>query len=99
MSFRDDATASLQRIAALEEENQALRDEVQTLRDRIAKLRAGATEDKDAIIVQLMEERDALAAQLEAAKPKRDAGEEPFVSSFERTIQNFAKRHGMTGDE
>jgi hypothetical protein len=90
MSFRD-ASAALERVAALEEENRALREELKALRDANAKLRAEASEDKDAVITQLMEERDALAKKLEEGGAK----EEPYVSAVEGAIKDLTKRRGL----
>jgi hypothetical protein len=92
MTFRD-ASASLERIAALEEEVRALREELKALRAENAKLRAEADEDKDAVITQLMAERDALAKKLEDGGAP--AAEEPYVSPFEGALKDFAKRRGI----
>jgi hypothetical protein len=68
VTFRD-LTAALERVAVVERENARLRDQLEALKIENVMLRADGEADKDAIIAELVAERDALAAQLEGRTP------------------------------
>jgi hypothetical protein len=95
VTFRD-LTAALERVAVVERENARLRDQLEALKIEYAMLRADGEADKDAIIAELVAERDALAAQLEghtpAVGPHEAEAEDGPAEVLEDKMRGFLKR-------